>query len=44
MYDKIWVPIDGRKLMVASQVVSVVKNKNKAKPDGKKDVRLCVNY
>ena len=44
MYDTFWVPIDGRELMVASQVVPVVKNKNKVKPDGKKDVRMCCNY
>ena len=40
MYDTFWIPIDGRELMVASQVVPVVKKKS----DGKKNVRLCVNY
>ena len=33
------VPIDGRELFVASQVVPVVKTKN-----GKRKVRLCINY
>ena len=44
MYDTFWVPIDGRELFVASQVVPVVNKKKKDKPDGKKNVRLCVNY
>ena len=44
MYDTFWVPIDGRELFVASQVVLVVNKKKKDKPDSKKNVRLCVNY
>ena len=41
-FDKIYdtaVPIDGRKLFVASQVIPVIKMK-----DGKHDIRPCIKY